>query len=487
MEVTKTHGESGGHRHLLPKGYAPVILDLMATLLTFALILIPLTTYPTDAPSITFLSGPLILYPAPTLAFLVAYHSWMRWRCSRSRHVLCVVCAVCTLWYLALACAYSAWLVPQRGFLTLNALHAAILPWSTLRKLHSYGCSDEQGDDPSMGTCTALLKRYVAAGGGCVCVLALCLIAMHVAQLHCFSWIPDEDDADEIALTAYNGASSHIHVPTTYEGRTVRTIGGGRQASSAYVIDGGNDGTQLNHRQGETECGILSSSQVTGNDIDPFDTSGTERDISNLLYFAGSYAHVRSLDIDEGIQVINRDAFEVRGPRSGGVIIDANVRLPSTITEIRDRAFALCRCPIFLGDDEDTVDLGSNVMVGGFALGGTRCQTLIVRGNQAAENHAFSGMGCKMVELTGSPSCIGDGAFSDCPFEEITIPDSVSWIGGHAFEHCRHLKSVMLPATVTSVGEAAFSGCDIDLVLHVPTGTQVRLDSSIYQNQIEWA
>lgn len=486
MESIDSHRGSDKQRRPLPRGYAPVILDLLCMLLTFALVLVPLATYPTDAPWITFLSGPLMLYPAPTLAFLVAYHSWMRWRCNRSGRILRIICAVCALWYLIMACTYGAWLVPQRGFLALNILHAVILPWSTLRKLHAPGHSNEQGTDTPTETRTVPLKRYGVAGGGCTLVLALCLGAMHVAQLHCFSWIPDTDDADEIALTAYNGASTHIHVPATYEGRAVRTIGGGRQTSSVYTISSRGDDVQLDRDQWDTECGIFFSSQITGNDRDPFDMSSVGHDISNLLRFTGSYVHIQSLDIDEGIQVISRDAFEIRDPYFGGAIIDMNVHLPSTITAIRDRAFAMCSCPISLGNDEGTVDLGPNVMVGSFALKGTSCQTLIIRGTQAESAYAFTGMGCKAVEIRGTPSCIGVEAFDGCPLEEITIPNGVSRIGDYAFRHCRHLKSVTLPATVTSIGEGAFTDCDINLVLHIPTGIQVSIGNSVHQNQIDW-
>ena len=41
----------------------------------------------------------------------------------------------------------------------------------------------------------------------------------------------------------------------------------------------------------------------------------------------------------------------------------------------------------------------------------------------------------------------------------LTIPDSVTSIGGRAFSNCRSLTSVTIPDSVTSIGDIAFYGC----------------------------
>ena len=42
---------------------------------------------------------------------------------------------------------------------------------------------------------------------------------------------------------------------------------------------------------------------------------------------------------------------------------------------------------------------------------------------------------------------------------DITIPDTVTYIGANAFNGCGKLTSVRIPATVESIGKGAFSGC----------------------------
>jgi hypothetical protein len=65
----------------------------------------------------------------------------------------------------------------------------------------------------------------------------------------------------------------------------------------------------------------------------------------------------------------------------------------------------------------------------------------------------------KTVIITGSNS-IPNSAFRGCKnLTSITIPDSVTRIGGDAFLGCSSLTSVTIPASVTSIWGGAFSGC----------------------------
>ena len=64
------------------------------------------------------------------------------------------------------------------------------------------------------------------------------------------------------------------------------------------------------------------------------------------------------------------------------------------------------------------------------------------------------------VTMPNSVTSIGGSAFSDCSsLASITIPDSVTSIGGSAFSGCGSLASITIPDSVTSIGESAFKGC----------------------------
>ena len=62
--------------------------------------------------------------------------------------------------------------------------------------------------------------------------------------------------------------------------------------------------------------------------------------------------------------------------------------------------------------------------------------------------------------IDGRPvTAIGEGAFSFCEFEQVTVPDGVTTIGEHAFVSCDELQTVVLPDSVVSLGRGAFADC----------------------------
>ena len=75
-------------------------------------------------------------------------------------------------------------------------------------------------------------------------------------------------------------------------------------------------------------------------------------------------------------------------------------------------------------------------------------------------NEAFADSSVEYVELFGSITTIGDGAFRNCVnMKELTIPASVTAIGAGAFEGCVNLEKVTILCDSALVGEGAFAGC----------------------------
>lgn len=66
----------------------------------------------------------------------------------------------------------------------------------------------------------------------------------------------------------------------------------------------------------------------------------------------------------------------------------------------------------------------------------------------------------KTVVFDGEVTSIGNAAFEECRnLESITMPASLRTIGEKAFGACESLKSISIPANVTSIGDEAFGGC----------------------------
>lgn len=66
---------------------------------------------------------------------------------------------------------------------------------------------------------------------------------------------------------------------------------------------------------------------------------------------------------------------------------------------------------------------------------------------------------------------ICDRAFEDCKsLRSLVIPNSVTSIGESAFEGCSSLKSIVLPDGITSIGDETFFGCSSLASLVIPDG-----------------
>ena len=82
------------------------------------------------------------------------------------------------------------------------------------------------------------------------------------------------------------------------------------------------------------------------------------------------------------------------------------------------------------------------------------------------------------VVIPDSVTSIGDSAFRGCSsLTSVTIPDSVTNIGDEAFRSCSSLTSVTIPESVTSIGEDAFSGCIELTSIGLPAQVAGKLNS----------
>lgn len=86
---------------------------------------------------------------------------------------------------------------------------------------------------------------------------------------------------------------------------------------------------------------------------------------------------------------------------------------------------------------------------------------------ETAENELF--LGCKTTVIPNSVTSIGEIAFSGCVYlTNIIIPEGVEKIGACAFFDCVSLKRIDFPSTLTSLGQGTFSGCSALKSIDIP-------------------
>lgn len=76
-----------------------------------------------------------------------------------------------------------------------------------------------------------------------------------------------------------------------------------------------------------------------------------------------------------------------------------------------------------------------------------------------------------IVEIPDSVTFIGEHAFDGCNnLQEITLPESITHIGSAAFANCTSLRKVTLPESVIKVGSGAFYNCSSLSSVMIPEG-----------------
>ncbi len=149
-----------------------------------------------------------------------------------------------------------------------------------------------------------------------------------------------------------------------------------------------------------------------------------------------------------GITRIGRDAFD------GGGHVET-VHIVDSVTSIGGRAFENCTAltEVIMPESVTTIEYSAFYGCSGLA------RVVLPESITSIGDYAF--MNCKALEeltIRGTAG-IGGHAFAGCSgLTRVVMQEGVSFIGSSAFLNCTALKSVTIPASVTKI-EDAFTGC----------------------------
>ena len=136
-----------------------------------------------------------------------------------------------------------------------------------------------------------------------------------------------------------------------------------------------------------------------------------------------------------------------------------SVTIPNSVTSIGYEAFSSCTSLQSVTIPNSVTSIGNSAFSGCNSLQSITIPNSVTSIGYYAFSSCFS---LQSITIPNSVTSIGDGAFSGCvSLQSVTIPNSVTSIGDRAFIRCKSLQSVTIPNSVTSIGGGAFSGCNI--------------------------
>ena len=145
-----------------------------------------------------------------------------------------------------------------------------------------------------------------------------------------------------------------------------------------------------------------------------------------------------------------------------------SVSLPNSLTIIGEKAFNGCKKMTSVTVPSSVTSIGKNAFLGCTGLTAVYISDIAAWCNidfqnnplSTAHNLYLNGELVTKLTIPNSVSKIGGNAFSECSsLTSVTIPDSVTTIGDRAFSWCSSLTSVTIPGSVTVIGNGAFRQC----------------------------
>ena len=215
-----------------------------------------------------------------------------------------------------------------------------------------------------------------------------------------------------------------------------------------------------------------------------------------------------SLSLPAGLKTIESTAFngsgiaEVSFPESlvtiGSFAFCASaltsISIPDGVTTIGPSAFQQCTKLESVSIGRSAV-LNDNVFIGCSALRTISVSENhllyssydgVLYGKDFSSIKVFPADRTGSVELHGGLTHIAAGAFANCAFSGIALPESVVSIGDSAFKACGNLGQITIPANVVALGEGAFEGCTRLEAINVAAGnaTYATNDGIVYDKQM---
>ena len=143
----------------------------------------------------------------------------------------------------------------------------------------------------------------------------------------------------------------------------------------------------------------------------------------------------------------------------------ATVNIPKTVNSIGQNAFSECFCLTSVDIPESVTCIEKSTFENCRSLTSVTIPNSVTTIGYYA---FFQCSGLTSVTIPNSVTTIGNYAFFQCSgLTSVTIPNSMTYIGNNAFQECTGLTSVTIPNSVTNIGYEAFRECSGLTSVHI--------------------
>ena len=295
-------------------------------------------------------------------------------------------------------------------------------------------------------------------------------------------WMADEVDGGQV-LMAYRVQPTSTTDQAVKVGDYVEVVGSLQLYSTTPEVAQGGSYTILNASSApaENQCGDNLHWEYNGGTLtitgegDMYDYIG-----SNLAPWSEYTEMITAVSLPSGITSISAYAF----CHMSNLV---KVSIPNTVTRIGDYAFYLCTSLTDITIPYSVTSIGNYTFSGCSALSSinvnsknttydsrNRCNAVI----ETATNTLV--VGCQNSVIPTDVTAIGNGAFAGALFTTIEIPNSVTVLGGWAFDACPYLETITIPEFVTSIEVDAFRSCNSLQSVYVKAQTPPTLINSVF-------
>ena len=325
-------------------------------------------------------------------------------------------------------------------------------------------------------------------------------------------WEYSLDDDKNATITAYNGYSSSLVIPTKIDGYTVTKIGDRAfEYNTRLVMVVIPDSVTVIGIQAFYECKNLSSVTLSKGLVDlqqqafgectkltsitipkslercydggwggAFDNSGLnqvnfEEGITAIpsYLFADTIA-LETIVIPDTVTSIGDGAFRESSALKNAIISDS-------VTVIGIQAFYGCKNLSSVTLSKGLVDLQQQAFGECTKLTSITIPKSLERSSDGIYGGAFDHSGLATVKFEDGVKMIPNYLFADATtLETIVIPDSVTSIGVYSFANCSALKNITIPYSVTEIDAQAFYKCTSLKTIAIPDSIKTLDDGTFF-------